>query len=57
MSEEPQQAARDLEALPEAEAALGALEAAAGRPLAEQADAFDAFHAALTDLLDTEPAE
>lgn len=44
-------------ALPEARAALAALEAAAGRPLAEQADAFDAFHAALSEVLDAEPAE
>lgn len=55
MSEDPHTAAAA--ALPEARAALAALDAAAGRPLAEQADAFDAFHAALSEILDTEPAE
>ena len=56
MSEDPEQAAR-ASALPEADAALAGLDAAAGRPLAEQADAFDAFHASLLAILDTEPAE
>lgn len=60
MSEDPQLPGPDAlsdAAQPGAEAALAALDAALGRPLAEQAEAFEAFHSALSGILDTEPAE
>lgn len=56
MSEDAREAANE-SGQPEVEAALADLDAAAGLPLAAQADAFETFHAALTHVLDTEPAE
>ncbi|GHG60211.1 hypothetical protein GCM10012320_34760 [Sinomonas cellulolyticus] len=51
MSEDPQLLQ------PEAEAALAQLDAADGLPLEDRAAAFEAFHDALTTILDAEPAE
>lgn len=44
-------------AAPATEEALAALDAAAGLPLAQRADAFEAFHAALSGVLGMEPGE
>ncbi|BCT75842.1 hypothetical protein SCMU_16840 [Sinomonas cyclohexanicum] len=51
MSEDPQLLQ------PDARAALAELEAADGLPLEDRAAAFEAFHDALTEILDAEPAE
>ncbi|WP_369047104.1 hypothetical protein [Sinomonas sp. P10A9] len=56
MSEDPRETAIEA-GQPEVEAALAGLASAADQPLAAQADAFEAFHAALMHVLDAEPAE
>lgn len=42
---------------PEAASALAELDAADGLPLEDRAAAFEAFHDALSRILDTEPAD